>query len=245
MANLPYRIGHGFDLHRMEEGLPLIIGGVKIEHSRGAVGHSDGDVVYHCAATAYEGLSVFSPHLVIQNIVTASTSLFSASNQNKVKRIVLCSSMARYGNNRVPFVETYATKPEDPYGIGKVAVEDILVNLCTVHGTDWVIAVPHNIVGPRQKYDDPYRNVAAIMINLMLQGRQPIIYGDGSQKRCFSFIDDCIYCLKEMAFRDNVVGEGALTFRDLGLEPTPAEAILPTYLHRFRPPRLQNQYSGA
>jgi UDP-glucose 4-epimerase len=45
------------------------------------------------------------------------------------------------------------------------------------------------------------------MINLMLRGRQPIIYGNGKQKRCFSFIDDCLYCLKEMAFRDNVVGE--------------------------------------
>ena len=45
------------------------------------------------------------------------------------------------------------------------------------------------------------------MINLMLQGRQPIIYGDGKQMRCFSFIDDCIFCLKEMAVRDNVVGE--------------------------------------
>ena len=43
-----------------------------------------------------------------------------------------------------------------------------------MHGIEWVIAVPHNIIGPRQKYDDPYRNVASILINLMLQGRQPI-----------------------------------------------------------------------
>jgi len=165
------------------------------------------DVVYHAAATAYEGLSVFSPHLVTRNIVDASVSLFSAAVQNRVQRIVYCSSMARYGINEVPFLETYPTRPEDPYGIGKVAAEDILKNLCKVHGTDYVIAVPHNIIGPRQKYDDPYRNVAAIMMNLMLQGRQPIIYGDGKQKRCFSFIDDCVYCLKEMAIRDSVVGE--------------------------------------
>jgi UDP-glucose 4-epimerase len=70
-----------------------------------------------------------------------------------------------------------------------------------------VIAVPHNIIGPRQKWDDPFRNVASIMINLMLQGRQPIIYGKGKQKRCFSFIDDCLYCLKEMAFRPQVASE--------------------------------------
>jgi len=52
--------------------------------------------------------------------------------------------------------------------------------------------VPHNIVGARQKFDDPFRNVASIMANRMLQGKQPIIYGDGSQQRCFSFIQDVI-----------------------------------------------------
>ena len=141
------------------------------------------DIVYHCAATAYEGFSVFSPHLVTDNIVTASTAVFSAAIQNKVQRIVYCSSMARYGTNKIPFLESYEPRPQDPYGIGKVAAEEILQNLCEVHGINYVIAVPHNIIGPRQKFDDPYRNVASIMINLMLQDRQPIIYGDGKQKR--------------------------------------------------------------
>ena len=164
------------------------------------------DLVYHTAATAYEGLSVFSPHLISQNIVTGSVSLFSAVIQNKVKRIIFCSSMARYGTNKVPFLEEYQPRPQDPYGIAKVASEDILKNLCKVHGTEYVIAVPHNIIGPRQKYDDPYRNVVSIMINLMLQKRQPIIYGNGEQKRCFSYIDDNLYCLVEMATNRDVVG---------------------------------------
>ncbi len=165
------------------------------------------DLVYHTAATAYEGLSVFSPHLITNNIVTGSVSLFSAAIENKVKRIVFCSSMARYGTNKVPFKESYSPNPQDPYGIAKVAAEDILKNLCEVHGVEYVIAVPHNIIGPRQKYDDPYRNVASIMINLMLQNRQPIIYGDGKQKRCFSYIDDDLFCLKEMATSQKVLGE--------------------------------------
>ena len=98
-------------------------------------------------------------------------------------------------------------RPEDPYCIGKVAGEDFLRNLCDVHNVEWVIAVPHNIVGPRQKYDDPYRNVASIMINLMLQKRQPIIYGNGKQKRCFSFIQDDIDILAEFAFNQKAKGE--------------------------------------
>ncbi len=64
-------------------------------HMKGA------DLVYHCAATAYEGLSVFSPHLIIQNIVGASTAMVSTAIANNCKRFVMCSSMARYGTNPV------------------------------------------------------------------------------------------------------------------------------------------------
>jgi UDP-glucose 4-epimerase len=165
------------------------------------------DIVYHCAATAYEGLSVFSPHMVTQNIVTASTGAISAAVANKVRRFVMCSSMARYGTNRVPFTEDMDPRPQDPYGIGKWASEQMLKSLADVHGMEWVIAVPHNIVGPRQKYDDPYRNVASIFINMMLQGRQPYIYGDGNQKRCFSFVSDDIAPLKQMAYDPACVGQ--------------------------------------
>ncbi len=160
----------------------------------------DVDIVYHCAATAYEGLSVFSPHLVTRNIVDATVSTVTAAIHNKVKRFVYCSSMARYGKNRVPFTEDMEPRPQDPYGIGKHAGELMLRNLSEVHGMEYVIAVPHNIIGDRQKYDDPFRNVASIMINLMLSGRQPIIYGDGNQKRCFSFVQDDIKVLEKLAF---------------------------------------------
>lgn len=165
------------------------------------------DIVYHCAATAYEGLSVFSPNMICQNVYQNSIALISAAIANKVKRFIFCSSMARYGAQKVPFTEDMIPMPEDPYGIAKYAAELTLEKLAKVHGIEYVIAVPHNIIGPRQKYDDPFRNVASIMINLMLQNKQPIIYGDGEQKRCFSFVQDCISSLKKMAFENNVVGE--------------------------------------
>ena len=166
------------------------------------------DIVYHTACTAYEGLSVFSPKLVAENTYLNTVSMASAAIANNVKRFVTCSSMARYGTQEiVPFTEDMICKPQDPYGISKFSAENVLRNLCSTHGMELVIAVPHNIIGPRQKYDDPFRNVASIMINLMLQGRQPIIYGDGEQKRCFSFVQDDIDCLNKLAFQDNVVGE--------------------------------------
>ena len=166
------------------------------------------DVVYHCAATAYEGLSVFSPYLVTKNIFQASMAVMTAAIANNVERFVFCSSMARYGaQNEMPFREDMVCKPQDPYGIAKWASELELANLAKVHGMDYVIAVPHNIIGPRQKYDDPYRNVVAIMINIMLQGKQPIIYGDGEQQRCFSFVGDDVDCMEKLAFQKNVSGE--------------------------------------
>ncbi len=166
------------------------------------------EIVYHCAAAPHEGLSVFSPYFITANGIAASISVFSAAIANRAKRIVFCSSMARYGADDKPFREDFtAPLPQDPYGIGKLASEQILANLCATHGVEYAIAVPHNIIGPRQKFDDPFRNVASIMINLMLQGRQPVIYGDGSQVRCFSYVSDCVDCLVEMAFSDRAQGE--------------------------------------
>ncbi len=165
------------------------------------------DIVYHCAATAHEGLSVFSPNFITKNIYQASISVITASIVNKVKKFIFCSSMARYGIQKSPFTEDMTPKPVDPYGIAKVAVEDTLKLLCEVHSMDYNIAVPHNIVGPNQKYDDPFRNVMSIFINRNLQNKPSIIYGDGNQKRCFSYIDDVIFCLEKLALDKKISKE--------------------------------------
>ena len=156
------------------------------------------DVVVHAAAYPHEGLSSFSPYLICKSNFIGAVSVFTAAIQKKVKRIVFCSSMARYGSVKFPFSENQNTKPVDPYGVSKLAAEQVLKILSDSHGIEYNIAVPHNIIGPKQKYDDPYRNVVSIMINLMLQKRRPIIYGDGKQTRNFSDIDDCIYCLDKL-----------------------------------------------
>jgi len=162
------------------------------------------DVVFHCAATAHEGLSVFSPIEITKNNYLATVTIIASAINHKVKRIVYCSSMARYGHQKIPFYEHMEAKPVDPYGISKVASEEVLKNLCDLNSVEWVIAVPHNIIGPKQKYDDPFRNVVSIMINRMLQKKPPIIYGNGEQKRCFSYIDDCLNCLIPMLDQKNL-----------------------------------------
>ena len=167
---------HNIDLDNLELIQPLF---------------EDVDLVVHTACTAYEGLSVFSPSLVVRNTMQITTNIMSACVRANVKKIVHLSSMARYGTQDVvPFIESMTPKPQDPYGIAKYGAELMIKNIADTHGLNYVILVPHNIIGPRQKFDDPYRNVASIMINRMLQGKQPIIYGNGEQKRCFSFMQD-------------------------------------------------------
>ena len=162
------------------------------------------DVVFHAAAFAHEGLSNISPTLICNNNVTGSVSVFTSAIRNKLKRIVYCSSMARYGHIKIPFREDDIPNPVDPYGVSKLAAENILKILSKTHNIEYNIAIPHNIIGPKQKYDDPFRNVVSIMANLMLQNRKPIIYGDGLQKRCFSDIEDCIYCIDKLILDPNI-----------------------------------------
>lgn len=166
------------------------------------------DLVIHAACTAHEGLSVFSPDFIYRNTASASISILSASIANKVPKFIFCSSMARYGDyGGLPFTEDLSPKPQDPYAIAKVSAEDCIRLMSKVHGIEYVILVPHNIIGPRQKYDDPFRNVASIMINRMLRGLPPIIYGDGKQTRSFSFISDVVDPLYRSSIEQKCSGE--------------------------------------
>lgn len=166
------------------------------------------DIVVHAACTPHEGLSVFSPKLITDNTFGISMNVLKCAIQANVKKFIFTSSMARYGEQKVvPFTEDMIPNPQDPYGISKNAFENCLRILSDVHGMDYVILVPHNIIGPGQVYTDPFRNVAGIMINRMLKGLQPIVYGDGTQMRCFSDINDVVDPLYKAIVTDVVNGE--------------------------------------
>lgn len=166
------------------------------------------DLVIHAACTAHEGLSVFSPSFIYKNTATATVSVLSAAIANDVTRFVFCSSMARYGDyGGIPFTEDLLPKPQDPYAIAKVSAESCIKLMSEVHGIQFVILVPHNIIGPRQKYDDPFRNVASIMMNRMLRGLPPIIYGDGLQTRSFSFVSDVVDPIYTSSIINDSLGE--------------------------------------
>jgi UDP-glucose 4-epimerase len=150
------------------------------------------DYVFHFAAYAAEGLSPFIRQYNYENNLIATTKLINLSIKYNIKRFVFTSTMAVYGNAEVPFREDYKQEPIDPYGIAKYACEMDIHVAGDQHGLDWCIFRPHNVYGANQNIWDKYRNVLGIWMYQHLNNMPMTIYGDGSQTRAFSYIDDCV-----------------------------------------------------
>jgi UDP-glucose 4-epimerase len=148
------------------------------------------DYVFHLAAYAAEGLSHFIKRFNYQNNVTGSMNLINAAVNFEAKCFVFTSSIAVYGGNQVPMVESMTPSPEDSYGIAKFAVEQELAATHHMFGLPYVIFRPHNVYGERQNIGDKYRNVIGIFMNEIMQGRPLTVFGDGEQTRAFSYIGD-------------------------------------------------------
>jgi UDP-glucose 4-epimerase len=147
--------------------------------------------VFHLAAYAAEGLSHFIRRFNYTNNVLGSVNLLNAAvRAETVERFVFTSSIAVYGAAQTPMTEDTVPEPEDPYGIGKYAVELDLRAAQRMFGLDYTIFRPHNVYGEQQNVADPYRNVIGIFINQLQSGRPLTIFGDGLQTRAFTHIDD-------------------------------------------------------
>jgi len=148
------------------------------------------DYVFHLAAYAAEGLSHFIKRFNYQNNLIGSINLINLSILHHVKCFVFTSSIAVYGKSQNPMLESLKPEPEDSYGIAKYAVEQELAVSCKMFGLPYIVFRPHNVYGERQNIGDKYRNVVGIFMNQILQGQPLTIFGDGEQKRAFSYIAD-------------------------------------------------------
>jgi UDP-glucose 4-epimerase len=148
------------------------------------------DYVYHLAAYAAEGLSHFIRRYNYNNNLIGSINLVNMSILYKIKCFVFTSSIAVYGANQTPMVETLNPIPEDPYGVSKYAVELDLRAAHEMFGLNYIVFRPHNVYGERQNIADKYRNVIGIFMNRILQSQDLLIFGNGEQTRAFSYIDD-------------------------------------------------------
>lgn len=163
------------------------------------------EIVYHLAANAAENKAQFSPVDITSRNYDAFIQTLTAALKAKksgFKRFVFTSSIAVYGALQTPFKETAKAEPEDLYGISKLAAEETLKVMSIVHDFEYVITRPHNVYGPRQNMTDPYRNVVTIFMNALMKSEPYYIYGDGNQRRCFSYIDDVVEALVNAGFLD-------------------------------------------
>lgn len=205
------------------EGVPLVVGDIcdPVVVARVFSEHRI-DVVFHLAAYAAEGLSHFIRRYNYTNNVVGSVTLINEAIRHKVRRFVFTSSIAVYGAGELPLRETHVPRPEDPYGIAKLAVEQDLSAAFHQFGLPYTIFRPHNLYGPYQSMRDRYRNVVGIFLNQAMAGAPLSVFGDGLQTRAFTYVGDVVGKMAESAWSErarnqvlNVGGDQTYSILDL------------------------------
>ncbi|MCH1496467.1 MAG: SDR family oxidoreductase [Rubripirellula sp.] len=149
------------------------------------------DYVFHQAAMASVPRSIREPALCHAWCATSTVELLHAASEAGVKRLVLASTSAAYGDS--PFVskrESDAVAPLSPYAAAKLAAEAYCRAFVTSFSMEAVILRYFNVFGPRQDPQSEYSAVIPRFVSMILSGKQPIIYGDGEQSRDFVFVGD-------------------------------------------------------
>ncbi len=160
--------------------------------------------VFHFAAYAAEGLSPFIRTYNYTNNLLSTANIVNYCINYDVKRLVFTSTMAVYGHGEGGiFHEDMLRNPIDPYGVAKAACERDIEIASEQHGLDYCIIRPHNVYGKNQNIWDKYRNVLGIWMYYHLNNKTLSIFGDGSQVRAFSYIDDSLMPLWNAAVNDS------------------------------------------
>lgn len=149
------------------------------------------DIILHLAAQVSVPLSVENPVITNQINTVGTLNLLEAARTNGVKRIVLSSTCAIYGDEpTLPKKESMAPVPQSPYAVSKLAAEGYCLNYMAHHNLEAVILRYFNVYGPRQSPSSAYAGVISLFVD-RLQAKQPItIYGDGGQSRDFVYVSD-------------------------------------------------------
>ncbi|MFJ7279795.1 NAD-dependent epimerase/dehydratase family protein [Kitasatospora sp. NPDC098663] len=150
------------------------------------------DSVFHLAAFAAEGIShAVKAHNYEVNVL-GSAHLINAALRTKVRYFSYASSVAVYGTGRVPMCEDDRPQPADSYGNAKLTIERELAITAKMQGLPFTALRMHNVYGERQNMGDPLRNAVAIFLNQIMRGEPITVYGDGSQRRSFTYVHDIV-----------------------------------------------------
>ena len=151
------------------------------------------DLVVHQAALPSVPRSVQDPLTSNASNVTGTLNVLLAARDSGVQRVVCASSSSVYGaNETLPKAEHLPAEPISPYAVGKLASEGYCRSFWEVYGLDTVALRYFNVFGPRQDPLSQYAAVVPLFINALLDGKQPVVYGDGEQTRDFTYVDNVI-----------------------------------------------------
>jgi UDP-glucose 4-epimerase len=116
-----------------------------------------------------------------------------AAVEAQTRRFVYISSSEAFGSaQRVPMSEEHPFDPTTIYGASKLAGELYVTAFRRTHGLDTVIVRPFNTYGPREHFEGAYGEVIPKFVVRVLNGRRPIVFGDGTQTRDFTFVEDTV-----------------------------------------------------
>src|SRR5579864_1847132 len=151
------------------------------------------DYVLHEAAIPSVPKSVLDPLGSNKANVDGTVNLLVAARDARVKRVVYAASSSAYGDTpTLPKHEGMTPNPISPYAVAKLASEYYMTSFYRCYGLETVSLRYFNIFGPRQDPSSPYSGVLAKFTTQMLHGEQPTIFGDGSQSRDFTYIDNAV-----------------------------------------------------
>lgn len=166
------------------------------------------DIIVHAAAFAAEALSPYVRRYTYLNNVVASTNLINAAINHDVKKFVFFSSIASYGDLSPPFKEDMIPKHKDIYGLSKYTTTEDLKIASEQHGLDFVVFCPFNIYGEKQSLNSRYRNVIGIWLQSLISGDETLnIYGDGEQRRSFTYIGDILPAIYKAVTDESIRNE--------------------------------------
>jgi len=150
---------------------------------------TDADVIFHQAAQAGVRTSVEEPKKVNEYNVTGTLNLLEAIREHGIDRFVNASSSSVYGKPEyLPYDEEHPKEPVSPYGASKLAAEHYTRIYNEVHDLPSVSLRYFTVYGPRMRPNMAISNFVSRCIN----GKPPVVYGDGSQTRDFTYIDDVV-----------------------------------------------------
>jgi nucleoside-diphosphate-sugar epimerase len=151
------------------------------------------DYVLHQAAIPSVPRSVKDPVTSNHANIDASLNVLVAARDAGVKRVVYAGSSSAYGDTpTLPKREDMPTNPLSPYALQKLVAEQYCQMFTRLYGLETVTIRYFNVFGPRQDPGSPYSGVISLFSTALLEGRQPVIYGDGEQTRDFTYIANVV-----------------------------------------------------